>query len=190
MTDAGGEAVTLRAVRAGDIDAIVDMHLATWKVAYRGQLPDDFLAGLDATRPRRLQIWRESLANDQQRHRVAVVGRRILGFSSVGPARSRDLPPGVGELYAIYVHPTSWDSGVGRALLLEAEDDLRALGYRRAVLWVLGTNRRARAFYERGGWQADGATNVDRRPGAELHEVRYARELVNEANASGLVRST
>jgi hypothetical protein len=45
------------------------------------------------------------------------------------------------------------------------------------VLWVIATNERARRFYERARWCADGAEKRDHRLGFPLHEVRYARRL-------------
>ena len=38
--------------------------------------------------------------------------------------------------------------------MLKALETLRTLGYRIAILWVLGTNDRARAFYEKGAFIA------------------------------------
>jgi hypothetical protein len=54
---------------------------------------------------------------------------------------------------------------------------LAARGCREATLWVLDTNTRARTFYERKGWAADGATQVDEVWGATVTEVRYRGPL-------------
>jgi ribosomal protein S18 acetylase RimI-like enzyme len=167
----------VRGATQSDVDAIVDVHVETWKVAYRGQLPDEFLAGLDATRPRRAEVWRRAIASESQRVLVAEREGRVVGFVSVGPADDKALPADVGELYAIYVHPDAWDLGAGRDLIANAVEALRGLGHRAAVLWVLGSNERARRFYERAGWSADGATKVDERSGVALHEVRYTRRV-------------
>jgi len=167
----------VRGATQSDVDAIVDVHVETWKVAYRGQLPDEYLDGLDATRPRRAMVWQRAIDSPTQRVLVADRDGLVVGFVSVGPADDKTLGAEVGELYAIYVHPRAWDIGAGRELISRGVDALRELGYARAVLWVLGSNDRARRFYERAGWSADGATKVDERPGVALHEVRYARRL-------------
>lgn len=53
----------------------------------------------------------------------------------------------------------------------------RDAGIERAVLWVLVGNMRARRFYERGGWAADGARR-DSAIGPEfVPQLRYARQL-------------
>jgi ribosomal protein S18 acetylase RimI-like enzyme len=43
------------------------------------------------------------------------------------------------------------------------------------TLWVLADNERARHFYRRHGFQADGVERIDEVGGAELLEVRYRR---------------
>jgi GNAT superfamily N-acetyltransferase len=168
--------IVVRAAEPADIDDIVEVHIATWKVAYRGQLPDDYLDGLDATRSRRVPIWQQAIGDPAKRVVVAESDGEIVGFVSVGRS-DEPLPAGCGELFAIYVHPKAWDAGVGRALMIRALDELRFLGYSNAILWVLESNARARTFYERGGWRADGTTKTETRPGVVLSEVRYARSL-------------
>jgi hypothetical protein len=55
-------------------------------------------------------------------------------------------------------------------------------GFTAATLWVLGTNVRARRFYEIAGWVADGAVKTDHRGDVELREVRYRRTLEEAAS--------
>ena len=58
---------------------------------------------------------------------------------------------------ALYIEPSRWRAGVGRALLAEALARLRAAEWSEVTLWVLAGNSPARAFYERFGFAADGA---------------------------------
>lgn len=160
-----------------DAGAIAGIQARGWSWGYRGQLPDAFLDALSAED--RSPRWRELLANEGPRSAtfVATGAGRPAGFVSIGP--SRDGRPGdeVGEVYAIYVEPDVAGTGVGRALLGHATAELGARGFRRATLWVLATNARARRFYEVAGWRADGAQKVEARGAVELHEVRYAKPL-------------
>lgn len=80
---------------------------------------------------------------------------------SYGPPRADDAPSGTGSLHAINLVPTVWGAGLGRELLGEAQRGLVAVGYGSAYLWVVDGNARARRFYERAGWLADGATKID-----------------------------
>ena len=59
------------------------------------------------------------------------------------------------------------------------EAELRRLGHRNVVLWVLEDNPRARRFYERAGWEADGAQRGIEIFGMTVPEVRYAKTLTS-----------
>jgi GNAT superfamily N-acetyltransferase len=84
------------------------------------------------------------------------------------------LTVGVDELYAIYVRPDHWGTGVGQALLDRAEATL-AETCDVAVLTCMVDNTRARRFYERNGWEP-GETVVEPHFGGEPTEVcRYRK---------------
>ncbi|MBI2324943.1 MAG: GNAT family N-acetyltransferase [Chloroflexi bacterium] len=154
--------------------------MRTWRVAYRGQLPDDFLDELSSTIDRRTEFWERSIreASARRQHQlVATDGERLVGFVTFGPREDEPADRRVGELYAIYVDPHHWGGGYGRALFGAAERGLRDAGFSEAVLWVLETNARARRFYEIAGWKPDGGQKVEHRGDVELREVRYRRAL-------------
>jgi len=86
------------------------------------------------------------------------------------------LTIGDDELYAVYVHPDQWGTGVGQALLDRAETEL-AKTCATASLTCMVANARARRFYERNGWQL-GETLVEPHFGGEPTEVcRYHKTL-------------
>lgn len=93
-----------------------------------------------------------------------------------GPLTPAGRTGEVGELYALYLLPTWWSAGVGRALMTSVLDALRGDRYRRVVLWVLADNARARRFYGRAGFTVDGGTNILTGLGGVL-EVRYTRDV-------------
>jgi GNAT superfamily N-acetyltransferase len=105
---------------------------------------------------------------------VAEIDGEIVGYVSVGPCRDE---PSEGELYAIYVHPEHWGTGIGRELIQAGEQRMRELGHQEAVLWVLEDNPRARRFYEAAGWSTDGTTRPIELLGVEVPEVRYSKSL-------------
>lgn len=153
------------------------LHVRSWQVAYRGQVPDAYLDDLSSEIDRRTAFWIRVLGEAPARRQhqlVAVDGDRVAGFVTFGPCQDE---PGAGELYAIYLDPDFWGHGFGRALMEAAVRGLEADGYATAVLWVLGTNERARRFYEIAGWAADGARRTEHRGDVELREVRYRRAL-------------
>ncbi|HEX3807475.1 MAG TPA: GNAT family N-acetyltransferase [Gaiellaceae bacterium] len=161
----------IRLATGDDSDAIEAVRVRGWQVAYRHVFPAAELDALPVDGAR----WRARIDRPPPGWStfVAVEDGAVVGFSSVGPSRDEQ---GLGELYAIYVHPDAWSTGAGRALLERAEEQLRG-EYAVATLWVLEDNPRARHFYEAGGWTADGARKAEDRLGVRAAEVRYRKEL-------------
>jgi ribosomal protein S18 acetylase RimI-like enzyme len=174
--------VELRDATPADARAVATVIVRTWRVAYRGQLPDDVLADLSVAD--RERFWSEILTARPLRTRVvvAVIGPVVVGVAATGPpvvATDRS-DPAVGDLYALYLDSDLWGRGLGTRLHAAALDHLRSSGFTRAGLWVLATNERALRFYDRHGWIDTGRTQVDRGPGdVELHERRLRRSLTS-----------
>ena len=80
-------------------------------------------------------------------------------------------PDAVAELRALYVATASWSSGLGGRLL---DEGFARMPQPVQVLWTLQGNTRARGFYERRGFQLDGAHRV-RQLGGSADEVHYRR---------------
>jgi ribosomal protein S18 acetylase RimI-like enzyme len=172
--------VEIREITEADVDAVAALHVRTWQVGYAGIVPAEVLDRLDPAQfaARR----REQPAPPGARTVVADADGRIVGFASFGPYRveqSHDrYDPEAGELYAIYVDPDHWGSGIGRRLMAAARAGL-ARDYPEMRLWVLEENHRARRFYERAGLAPDGGRELytPRHSSAELPELRYATRL-------------
>ena len=177
--------MSIRPAQPRDAAEIARIHVRTWQAAYRGQLPEHYLKSLDAEIQQRTARWMMFIASAQSLHRVQLVAQeldKVVGFVTFGPSVDEPEDPAIGQVYAIYVDPSSWDRGHGRDLFAAAVRGLTDAGFVAATLWVLDTNERARRFYEAAGWAADGATKTERRGDVELHEVRYrSPRLAKEA---------
>jgi GNAT superfamily N-acetyltransferase len=171
--------VTVRRASPDDAADIGVMHVRSWQSAYRGLMPQDYLDRLDPAD--RAERWRRTLRDmDWSRAGILVIteGVEIVGFAGFGPTRDADDDPAqVGEIAAIYLLPEVWGKGLGRRLMGSALEDLAAVGYVQAALWVLDSNMRARRFYAHGGWVEDGAAKQDDSRGFPITEVRYRRPL-------------
>jgi GNAT superfamily N-acetyltransferase len=168
--------VTVRPAVAGDADAIGRVQVETWRAAYRGLMSDEVVAQFNVEAQQRL--WSERLARQPRPGSatfVAELDGEIVGFASIGRSRD-DEAENEGELYAIYVHPSCWDRGIGRALIERAEESMRAFGFERAVLWVLEGNERGERFYRAAGWECDGR-KLETFQSAEVAELRYRKAL-------------
>jgi GNAT superfamily N-acetyltransferase len=169
--------VHVRDATIDDAESLAIVHVRGWQWGYRGMLPSAYLAGLSVER--RAEQWRSWLL-DPGRTCTWVAGTEELalaGFVAAGPSRDPGAGAETGEIYAIYLEEAAAGSGAGRALLERGIDGLREAGFARATLWVLRDNARARRFYEKEGWTADGATHSEPREDFEMNEVRLSREL-------------
>jgi len=168
--------VTIRQATTADARAIAEVHVYSWQWAYRGLIPDSYLDRLSIDS--RAEGHAQRLAAETEgRTWVAEQEGRIAGFATTVPSRDPDAPSGTGELGAIYLRREAASQGIGRVLFAHAIHDLRQRGYQQATLWVLDSNARARRFYEKAGWVADGTTKTEERPGVLLREVRYRASL-------------
>lgn len=168
--------VRIREAEPKDAEAIARIHVRSWRVAYRGQLSDDYLDGLSVED--RLEQHRAALEHPGA-HRTWVVedGGRVVGFAVTGPSQDADADERTAELYAVYLDPDRYGEGIGKRLCDHALADLRERGFRTATLWVLEANERARRFYEREGWRPDGLRTCERVDCELRPTVRYRIEL-------------
>ncbi|WP_405427198.1 GNAT family N-acetyltransferase [Micromonospora sp. NBC_00617] len=167
--------VTLRPATEGDLMAVGALHQRSRVAAYSAFLPPEALA--DPTPAAMGAYWTERWRWEQDTHRLTVAERAgaLVGFSYLGPDDEDD--PATGLLNAIHLDPTEQGRGVGRALMVDALDAMRARGWQRAVLWVLRDNAHARTFYERGGWAPTGAQREEYIGTAPTPQLRYTRRL-------------
>lgn len=167
-------AVELREARRGDELRVAELHVRSWQEAYSGLMPAEFLAGLDP----RDRAARYTFESEEGPTTVLALdeGEALLGFASFGRSRDEDLPDH-GEVGALYVDPDRHRGGVGRLLMAEARRRLAADGYTDAFLWVLDGNDRAREFYEREGWVADGARREENPYDIVSNVSRFRRAL-------------
>jgi GNAT superfamily N-acetyltransferase len=152
----------------------------SWRVGYRGLVPDSILDGLDdgLSSTQWVQWLRDGYENVGSRAEIRVTtdaAREVVGVSAFGADRDRPNDADRGELWVLYVAPSHWGRGYGYALLRDAEAVLAAAGRRDLALWVLEGNDRARRFYERAGWRADDRMKPFGDSG--VYEVRYRKQV-------------
>ena len=168
----------IRPAQPGDALTVARVHVRSWQAAYRGLLPEDYLAQL---RPEDRAARYDFAAGDPAKPHtlVAAEAGAIIGFASTMPSRDAERADH-GELCALYVNPEHWGRGIGVALVAAARARLAEAGFQRALLWVLNGNRRAERFYQRDGWAADGARRTETVWGVTVDELRCVRALAVE----------
>jgi ribosomal protein S18 acetylase RimI-like enzyme len=162
-------------VREADFDdaaGIADVHVRTWRAAYRDLLPAAYLDTMSDIR--HAAMWADVL-DQTDRIGVTLIAEAekagIVGFADC--SRERGIQAGDrGEITALYVLPEWQGRGIGRALVRAAARALAAGGMTQLAIWVLQENARARAFYAHiGGRLAE--TRRSGFLGLDLTEVCY-----------------
>jgi ribosomal protein S18 acetylase RimI-like enzyme len=161
----------IRRATVDDAAAIARVHIESWRAAYRGIVPQAHLDGMSLAD--RTERWEVQLAGDPAVATfVADEGAAgVVGFANGGPCRSDGLDSD-GELYAIYLLPARWRSGLGRLLMRAVVDELRARGMASLSVWVLRDNIACRFYEALGGVRAGEREHFV--GGACLPKVAYA----------------
>ena len=182
--------INVRRARPADAAAIGTVHVAAWRNAYAGLLPDSYLAGLSSVRH---AAQYDSAIRTGEGVFVAVAtgpdlppGARggVVGFATVGRAR---MALAEGEVATLYVMDDWRDQGVGRRLMRAGAAHLSAEGCRTAFLWVLRANPN-RWFYERLGGRPV-AESVAHVAGAALPQMAYAWDPIERLLTPSPTRS-
>ena len=144
----------IRVAQLDDAEGIARARIVTWQDAYRGMVDDDFLDALSvesATEQLRERLISEASQDAPGVYRLVAVGEgQVVGFCTCGV--KPDVPfEGDWFMYALYVLPSFQGKGVGRALLLRAQEMGRHRGASRMVFGVFSANEPSKTFYVRTG---------------------------------------
>jgi ribosomal protein S18 acetylase RimI-like enzyme len=166
------DSLLLRRATVEDAQGIAHVSVETWKTAYSGLLPDDYLQKMSVDQ--RTQTWAKLLEFSPEGNQtiVAEIDGRIIGFIGIGPSSEVGAME-FGEVYAIYVRPNYQSRGAGSQLLKEGIRILKSQGFNRATLWVLEQNISARSWYESHGWHPNGKSKIEKRANFEMQEAQY-----------------
>ncbi|MCC2978937.1 GNAT family N-acetyltransferase [Sphingomonas sp. IC4-52] len=168
----------LRRAASADASAVAMVAAASFLETFAGILPGSDIVAHCArnSSPEKFAGWAGDPAT------VVTIAEHPVGEAPVGYSvlTSPDLPidvlPGDIELRRIYTLSVARGTGLGHRLMALALADAAALGAKRVLLGVLGTNVRARTFYEREGFVLAGTRRFN--VGAGWYDdVIYARDL-------------
>ena len=158
----------VRPATRDDMDSVVRVRLDGWRSAYAHVMSDDVFAGLEAMRDIEVERRRERFGAPGKVEWVGTVGDEVVGWALAGPGTDDPAPTPL-ELWGLYVDVALHGSGMAGALVRGV------LGDAAASLWVLEDNPRARAFYSRQGFVADGARKMLDGELSHIPEIRMVR---------------
>lgn len=163
---------TIDSPTLADVEALALIHVRGWEIAYGHLLEGEQWFGQPAIE-RRIAHWTAWLTPSTSADDLGVlrIGRDAsgtpIGLAGSGPPRDPS-PVRDRELSMLYIDQAWFGSGLARALA-EA-----VIGKEPASVWVAEENPRARRFYEKLGFAADGATEVEEQLG-NIRDLRMVR---------------
>jgi RimJ/RimL family protein N-acetyltransferase len=166
----GTAGIRIREGLAEDVAEIARVHVQSWQEAYRGQVPNEYLDGLTAES--RFRMWERVFESGMHVLVVEDEGR-IVGISSFGETDVK----GESELWTMYLLKNYWGSGVSAQLMARVVAPLQSAERQVVKLWVLSTNTRAIAFYQKNGFVEEGEPKTIERFGFNLVESRFCLRL-------------
>ena len=164
---------TLRAAGPEDADAMAETLQAGFdgyrEIAPPGWRPPDARSAAEVAR------MRARLREPSTWAMLAEHGGLVAGHGGYVPQPG---VPGSAHLWQLFLRPPWWGSGIAQALLHKAIAAAAGEGYRRMRLFTPRDQARARAFYEREGFEHTGWEAFEEAIGLVL--VEYAREPLEQ----------
>lgn len=157
--------IAIRRATVDDAVAVARVHIQSWRETYSPMLEPGELDELSLER--RADRWATNLTGGTQLW-VAEADGTVVGIAGLGGGRHEEHPRPL-ELGALYVIADFHGTGAGQHLLDAA------IGDAPAFLFVARGNARAIRFYERNGFEFDGASEtypLVRTPITSLRMVR------------------
>ena len=130
----------LRTARPEDAGDVAEIWRLGWRDGHLGFVPQELIEA------RTEESFRARASERVGETTVAVVAGAVAGFVMVVDD----------EVEQVYVSAAHRGTGVAAALMGEAERQVRENGHAKGWLAVVAGNARARAFYERNGWEDEG----------------------------------
>ncbi|MDI3308483.1 MAG: GNAT family N-acetyltransferase [Acetobacteraceae bacterium] len=179
--------ICVRRAKPADAAAIGIVHVASWRSAYAGVLPANYLASLSELG--HAAGYEQAIIDRRHGHAVFVAvasgadappghqgeGGVVIGFASGGRARRPGLAEG--EVETLYLLDDYRDRGIGRRLMRAMAAHLAAVGCRSAMLWVLRDNP-TRWFYRHLGGQP-AAWEVIRFAGQTMEQIAFVWDPID-----------
>jgi len=139
--------MNIRKATARDIRSVAKVHAESWRTAYKGIVPDEYLSFAETV------DWEEhwsSIEKPEYKTQVFVADSEefgVVGVASAGPERTGDNVY-AGELYALYLLPNFQGIGLGKRLTITTSKHLVEIGIHSMLVWMFKNNTRARLFYQ------------------------------------------
>lgn len=137
---------SIRKATFEDADTIASIHIKSWKSTYSELLEEEDLSNI--TFENRKALWETILRIENETCTFVIYNEeQVVGFVSGGPERTKRFNYD-SEIYTIYLLDEFQKMGLGAKLLHVFAEEMKRLGNRSILVWVLKQNPSSR-FYER-----------------------------------------
>ena len=157
----------------GDAMLISRLFAASWRVAYRGIVPQHYLDRLpDEYWLPSVRAWLMSGCFSAV---LACEGDTAIGCVIFGRGRDEAYADW-GEIVSLYLLPEHMRRGIGTALMQRALAAMRTDGYSRFYLWAIEGNSAADRFYHKLGFRLTEEAVDYKIGGGDVRDIRYVLE--------------
>ena len=165
--------ITIQTATESDAGDLAFVICESWRSAYADIIsPEELEKHTDSAK--RTEQFRKWISSGLSNYLIARDDGKPCGICTYGASRDNGME-GFGEIVAIYTLSEYWNRGLGKRIMDAAVEDLRALGYDKIMCRTYEANTRARRFYEKYGFRADGTYEDSGMSGALT--VRYILEV-------------
>jgi len=163
--------MNLRPATPRDLEPIAALHAESWRTAYRGIFPDDYLDS--RVIEDRRTVWKDRFATPHP-NQMVIVSEGDSGLEGFICAFGDEDPQWGSLIDNLHVAPHLKRGGIGTLLMREGAAWLRdhypSSG---AYLWALEANAPARSFYERLGAREAETVQTETAGGGHAMSCRY-----------------
>lgn len=166
------EGITIREATVEDAAEIANVHINSWREAYKGLLPQDFLDERALNFKNRYELWKRVTQNPNQVTLVAESTEHgVVGMVNGTNCRDEDKKDWC-EVWCIYLLEKYHGKRIGFNLLKQYFDIHSDKGFSKGYLWVLDNNPTIK-FYEKVGGRYDGRDKEGEISGQKVKELMF-----------------
>lgn len=166
--------ISIRKGTKKDSELISRIYAESWRSAYKGMVPDEYLNDLkDDFWVEKFQMW---ISEDIFKVKIIYADNKAAGAAAYGKSRDEKFAD-YAEICSFYLIPEYFRKGLGTALMKSVIDEIYNEGYKHCYLWVLDANSNARMFYENMGFRCNNDQYNFKILNKDLTDLRYILDL-------------
>ena len=164
--------IIIRPAISEDAAEIANVHINSWREAYIGLMPVEFLNERPLNFKNRYTLWKRVTVDPTF---ITIVAESpdhgIVGFINGQEGRDPEYKDQA-EVWCIYLLEKYHGQKIGFQLIEKFINEMKSRGFNKAYLWVLEGNPTTR-FYEKVGGKYAGHSKEDTIAGQKMTELCY-----------------